>query len=161
MHEGAPISLEHIMAVILYTDFTQLSSDFTATFRRKNPFEHEEQVEKRNNKYWWWSRHLAEVLKNYGENYIDDELIGPLFTGTSWVMTLPSFNIHLHSPTSTSVQISVALKFGGASGMILEFDNNTASAVYTQGFDCPGSHALEKKMKGVLRLIYLLAMLIS
>ena len=49
--QGAPITKEHLIAVILYTDFTQLSSDFTKTFRRKHPFEQKFQFHKRNEKF--------------------------------------------------------------------------------------------------------------
>ena len=54
----------------------------------------------------------------------------------SWVMTLPQFNIYLYSPTSTSVQISVAMTFSGKAGMLMEFDNTTGDAINTMGFDC-------------------------
>ena len=94
----------------------------------------------RNQKYWWWSRRLKEVLRAYGaDNYVSKgphSLKGPFYTGMSRVMILPEFNIFLYSPTSTSVQFSVALNFCGDSGMILEFDNSKGAARYTPGFDC-------------------------
>ena len=139
--EGTPITTDHLMAIILYTDFTQLSSDFSATFRQKNPFETEEQVKKRNNKYWFWSKKLKEVLRAYGQSYYNygswDGETGPFFTGVSWIMTLPEFIILLFSPTSTSMQLEVAMKFSGDGfGMILEFNNTDGSAIYTPCFDC-------------------------
>ena len=123
----------HLMAVVLYTDFTELSSHFTATFRKNNPFETVEQVKKRNNKYWWWSKYLQETTEEYGVMYTDRS---PFFTGMSWVMTVPEFNIILHSPTSTSIYLSVATKFCGEDGMILEFDNTKGEAIRVPWFDC-------------------------
>ena len=131
---NAPITIDHLIAITLYTDYTELSSDFSASFRRKNPFESEESVKQRNHsKYWWWSTTLKQVLDGYGQSkYLE----GPFYCGMSWVMTLPQFQIHLYSPTSTSVQIAVALKFCGDSGIVMEFTNTEGKATGTKGFDC-------------------------
>ena len=51
-------------------------------------------------------------------------------------MTLPQFNIFLYSPTSTSAQIAVAVKFCGSAGIVMEFDNSSGKALTTAGFDC-------------------------
>ena len=128
-----PISKDHLIAVTLYTDYTKLSSEFTACFRRKNPFENQEQVKKRNRKYWWWGRKLKEIMDVYAGYR---SLRGPFYTGMSSVMTLTQFNIFLCSPTSTSVQISVAVNFSGDHGMIMEFSNDTEAAKGAMGFDC-------------------------
>ena len=124
------IKKEHLMGIVLYTDFTELSSQFTKSFRRKNPFETKEQVKKRNDKYWWWSKVLKDTLWYYGKSSE-----GPFYTGMSWVMTLPQFNIYLYSPTSTSVKIAVAMTFCGDAGMIMEFDQ-PADLQGSKGFDC-------------------------
>ena len=130
-----PISSEHLISIILYTDFTELSSIFSASFRQKNPFEHKQQVNKRNNKYWFWSKKLKEVLYKYGQRK-SEGLFGPFYTGMSWVMTVPQFNIYLYSPTSTSIHIEIAMRFCGQSGMILQFDNSEGAAQDTYGYDC-------------------------
>ena len=49
---------------------------------------------------------------------------------------MPQFNIHLYSPTSTSVRIEVALRFFGESGMILEMNNCKGAGRILQGMDC-------------------------
>ena len=138
--ENKPITKEHLMAVILYTDFTELSSAFTASFRRKNPFETEEQVKKRNHRnYWFWSKYLYQVLNYYGANNYDDAdeaMKGPFYCRMSSIMTLPQFNIYLYAPTSTSVHIEVSMVFSGDHGMILEFANSVGFAQGTKGFDC-------------------------
>lgn len=132
---GTPITTEHLMSVILYTDFTQLSSQFTSTFRRKNPFESPKQVKQRNYKYWWWSKRLKQIINAYGQNRRDGGLEGPFYAGMSVVMTLPRFSIPLFSPTSTSVQLPVAMNFCGDSGMMLEFNNLEGIATRIPGFD--------------------------
>ena len=135
--KATPMSAEHLIAVILYTDYTKLSSEFTASFRKKNPFENEEQVKKRNIKYWCWGRKLKEVMVCYGDQRAYYGLLkGPFYTGMSRVMTLSQFNIFLYSPTSTSVQLAVSLNFSGDYGMILSFNNDEGAARDTKGFDC-------------------------
>ena len=60
-------------------------------------------------------------------------LKGPFFTGLSFVMNIPQFGINLNSPTSTSVHIEVATKFGGDDGMIIQLD---IGDMWLRGFDC-------------------------
>ena len=82
---------------------------------------------------------MYQAVQHYGQCYGlfgEGDLSGPFFCGMSWVMTLPQFSIVLHSPTSTSVHIEVAMKFSGQSGMILEFDNAQGLARNVTGFDC-------------------------
>ena len=111
------------MCLVLYTDYTKLSSDFSATFRKNGPFEPLQQTQNRNRKYWHWSKILQETIHFFGDNNIADALKGPFFCGMSIVMNMPQLNICLLSPTSTSVQIQVAMKFSGQQGMIIEFSN--------------------------------------
>ena len=44
---------------------------------------------------------------------------GPFYCGMSRVMPLPSFNINLYSPTSTSIHQEVAIKFADEAGIII------------------------------------------
>ena len=108
------ISVERIMCIILYTDYTQHSSQFTSTFRKNNKFEPLQAIKKRHTKFYWMGRLLQETIKVYGERYnVEDQdkgLCGPFFTGMSMVMNMPEFNMQLLSPTSTSCQIAVSIK---------------------------------------------------
>merc|ERR1712228_217179 len=40
-------------------------------------------------------------------------------------MIIPSFNIRLNAPTSTTMQIEVALKFAGRNGTIIQLNNDS------------------------------------
>ena len=127
--------VEHLIAIICYTDFTALSSDFTRTFRKISPYESREQVQKRNGKYWYWSKYLRDAVWKYGLWY-ERGLRGPFYTGMSWKMNMPQFTIYLVSPTSTSVHIEVALKFASRSGIIIEFDNPENTSSGAKCIDC-------------------------
>eukprot|EP01084_Bolivina_argentea_P307721 531916_1 len=52
-------------------------------------------------------------------------------------MNISQFNIRLCSPTSTSMQIEVAIKFSGKNGIILQFNNpqTQAQCQYLRGFN--------------------------
>ena len=79
-------------------------------------------------------------MNGYGQthrNWIDHQggkLTGPFYCGMSMVMKMTQFAIDLLSPTSTSCQICVALKFSGHEGIVIEL-NNTTFAKQTRGLD--------------------------
>ena len=67
--EGSPISPHHLISIILYTDYTHLSSNFSSTFRKHGVFDSVFMAKTRNKKYWWWSKYLAETVSVYGDAY--------------------------------------------------------------------------------------------
>ena len=137
--EDPGLTMDHLISVILYTDSTGLSSDFSSTFRKKHPYETLSQIKKRNSKYWWWSKTLRETVEFYGYTGTGMKHIkGPFYTGMSFVMNVPSFAIRLCSPTSTSVQLAVAVKFSGEQGLILELHTRTMAPAFANvsAFDC-------------------------
>ena len=139
--------------MILYCDYTDLSSHFTATFRKTGSFETIKSIKKRNSEYYWLSRILRETVELFGQcsfgewdGVSDDKydvdkrvnkLLGPYYTGMSFVMNIPEFSIFLCSPTSTSMQIEVAIKFSGDQGTVIQLDNPCRSQYeFLRGFNC-------------------------
>ena len=62
---------------------------------------------------------------------------GPYFTGVNCVMAISSFSLRLYSPTSTSKNIEVALRFATNKGMIVQFDRTGHYAAFAlANFDC-------------------------
>ena len=122
--------------IILYTDYTALSSQFTSTFRKSNPFEPIQAMKRRHSHYYWMSKLLRETIAVYGQYYGDDaSLSGPFYCGMSRLMLMPQFAMKLFSPTSTSCQIAVAVKFSGEGGILIQFRNGTGRAAYLKGLD--------------------------
>ena len=112
--------------------------------RKRGFFQHRKglsNTKRRNRKYRWWSYLLLQTVQVYGINnyqYVEAKenlLKGPFFTGMSFIMKVPEFNIRLLSPTSTSVHIEVAIKFSGQQGIILEFHNNNGMSKRVKAFD--------------------------
>ncbi len=139
--ENTVLGYNNLVCLILYTDWSKLSTDFSSSFRQKSVFEPISDTKRRNSEYWWWSKILRETVEVFGQcRYEKDSnpgLYGPFYTGMSVVMALPEFNLFLCSPTSTSIQIEVALKFGGADGMTLQFNNTSeGNNDLVRGFDC-------------------------
>ena len=141
VQDEAPLRKDNLISVILYTDFTELSSDFTSTFRKKSPFETLGSIKTRNSRYWWMSKTLRETVELYGiwrekemGNRIES-LIGPFYTGMSFIMNIPQFSMRLCSPTSTSMQIQVAMKFSGNNGIIFQLNTNNIYGDGLAAFD--------------------------
>ena len=128
----ASLTIDHLLSIILYTDTNELSSDFSASFRKRNPCETLSQIKGRNSQYWWWSRRLREAVELYGEISGNSQYYNTLptyetvhfYTGTSKTMQIPSFCVRLCAPTSTSIHLEVAASFAGRDGMILQFGTN-------------------------------------
>ena len=118
---------QNLISLILYTDYSELSAMFTATFRKNWTFEPLSMTKRRNSKFWWWSNILIRTVQffgiEYGENG-DGDLHGPFYTGMSVLLNMPSFNISLYSPTSTTIHQEVAIKFATEEGIIIEFQND-------------------------------------
>ena len=124
-----PITCDALICIIMHCDYTELSRDFTLSFRKRSEFELMAQIKKRNSKYYHWSKILQHTIKHFGQSELSDNgllsfLRGPLFCGMSIILAIPQFNMYFYSPTLTSIHLEVALKFSGEEGMILEMDNS-------------------------------------
>ena len=144
---GNVVSFWHLLALALYTDHDKLCTKFSESFRALNAFEPLDSVKKRNSAFFWMSKHLRELVECFGQcsqiikkkkrGYVD-QMRGPFHCGLTVVLNLPSLSMRLNSPTSTSKQIEVAMKFSGPMGMVITFDNPRRDEEYSfvRGFDC-------------------------
>ena len=124
MTKDTTILKDQLISIILYTDYTKLSRNFSSTFRKQHPFDSLATAKRRNQKYWWWSKNLIETVQVFGGYYANETLIGPFYTGMGTVLKIPEFQIRLFSPTSTTTHIEVAMKFSGQQGIIIEMNND-------------------------------------
>ena len=149
VRDGVSLCFQNLVSLILYCDYTDLCSHFSSTFRKKAPFEPINSIKKRNSEYFWLSKILRETVELFGkcsEGELDrddddnrvNQLLGSYFCGMSVLMNIPEFSIFLCSPTSTSMQIEVAIKFSGDDGIIIQLDNpqDTSQYSFLRGFDC-------------------------
>ena len=129
---GGLLELGHLLSIILYCDTTSLSTAFSSTFRARVPFEPLTKIKKRNQNYWHWTKYIRETVEIFG--YYARKGGVSYYTGLSCILKVPSFSIRLCSPTSTSVHLSVALKFSGEQGCIMEMKPRKYGFIRT--FDC-------------------------
>lgn len=61
------MSVDNLISLILYCDYSELSSDFTRSFRRLQEFELFKRIKKRNAKYWYFSKILHETVTYFGQ----------------------------------------------------------------------------------------------
>eukprot|EP01084_Bolivina_argentea_P085065 153774_1 len=149
-YDPAPFGLSHLCAIILYCDFSDLSTNFSSTFRKMEPFETLVSIKARNSRYYWLSKILRETVEIYGQcrfgkrihqkkgrKKYANQLCGPYYCGMSSLIIMPGFNIRLCSPTSTSMHIEVAIKFSGREGIIIQLDNPFEPQYRSlRGFNC-------------------------
>eukprot|EP01084_Bolivina_argentea_P270582 460139_1 len=136
---GTKLLKANVLSVKLYTDYTDLCTHFSSSFRQVHRSESLLSIKKRNQIYWWLSKILRETAQYYGDNKVSRrKTYGPFFCGMSLVMVLSEFNIRLCSPVSTSKQKEVALRFAGESGILMTLNNNGDyySALYLRSFNC-------------------------
>ena len=147
---GTVLGFDNLVSLIMYTDYTALSSAFSSSFRKKSAFETLKSIKKRNAEYYWFSKTLRETVEIFGQCSLGEQvyvgrgkyepknqLLGSFYCGMSFVMNIPEFNIFLCSSTSTSKQIEVAIKFSGDQGIVIQLDNPQTQQYWNlHGCDC-------------------------
>ena len=100
--QGAPIKVEHIVALLMYTDFTEHSRLFSASFRKSSPYESVSDLVARHRQYHHWGKLLRELVEGYGERMDEREDIKIFYHGVSASMIFDSTRISLCGPVSTT-----------------------------------------------------------
>ena len=116
--KDTPITIDHIISLILYCDFTTYCTNFSSTFRIIG-HENMQHAKKRNSNFWFQSKLFREAIECFGHNGFKEK--GPFYSGLDCVLTIPMFNIRLNSPTSCSKNIEVSIRFAKNSGMIITY----------------------------------------
>ena len=140
------LSAENLISIILYCDYSDLCSNFSCSFRKVLAFESLDRIKKRNMNYWWMAKILRQTVECYGQCSMGDtdkdynlinKMSGPYYCGVSVVIDMPSFNIRLSSPTSTTKQEEIAHNFCGEDGMLIQMDNpDTPQYQMLRAFNC-------------------------
>ena len=117
------ISMEHILSIILYCDYSAYCTKFSASFRPLTRTESMKDVKDRNSAFFYQSKLFRETVEGFGHYGYSES--GPFYTGLDHVMVIPQFCLHLAAPTSTSKHIEVSLTFSTKAGMIIELNNSS------------------------------------
>ncbi len=132
---GILLKMENIMAIIFYTDYDQLSYQFSKTFRKLTSSDTINTMKLRNREFYHWSKILRETVECYGtEIWKSNTKI--FYHGVSMVY-FNSFVANFNCPTSTTSQIEVAAIFADENGVILELEQYAGFGGYNlKYFDC-------------------------
>eukprot|EP01084_Bolivina_argentea_P292986 503847_1 len=118
MKEYQPPTMEHILGVILYTDYDSLSFRFSQTFRKISENESDKLTKKRGNEFWNWRKTLIETVNAFGTQLKDSNI--PVFYHGVSMVYFNSFHTTFNSPISTTTQLQIAYQFATQQGIILE-----------------------------------------
>ena len=107
--KDSPIALNHVLALLLYNNNTELCSEFSATFRRTVSSESDGEMKARHSNYHFFGKYLREFVEVFGEEYCDLNH-ATLYHGISIEMFFQDCNPKICGPMSTTTCKSVALK---------------------------------------------------
>eukprot|EP01084_Bolivina_argentea_P053396 98008_1 len=119
IQDGQYLLISNILSILFYTDTSDLSYDFSLTFRKKSINETNNSMKNRNSCFYYWSKILNETVNLFG-NALYRHKIPVLYHGVSKLMYFDSFVTQFCSPTSMTRQLTVAVSFCGTNGVILE-----------------------------------------
>eukprot|EP01084_Bolivina_argentea_P149206 260686_1 len=134
---GSPITLQHILAIMFYTNFSELSAAFSQSFRKLTDDEDDNILLQRHSQYAHWAKYLREALDLWGTNFFESKACKPVFYhGLSSKMLFGGYNQHFCSPTSTTLQYSTAVMFanqGQGDGIVITLRNDGSATMF---FNC-------------------------
>ena len=104
------ISVEHLMAIIFYCNYSVHCTSFSSTYRRNNKYESDESLKLRHSEHHFWGKLLVECITCFGIQMVYSSI--PLFYhGVSKSMLFNSTTIRLNGPLSTTRGVFICLLF--------------------------------------------------
>eukprot|EP01083_Nonionella_stella_P162842 534984_1 len=142
VNDGTPLQLHHLIAVILHTDYRELSYYFVNTFRKWNGMENVSRTDKalkaRKREYHFWSKYLRETVELYGTP-VTESKIDIFYVTLSNPVMFDSFQTRFCLPTSTTSQLQI-VTMSTQNGLILELKSPADSVQFYHGllkyFNC-------------------------
>ena len=101
--DATPISVAHIVALLLYTNYTEMSFEFSKTFRRSGPFESDRLLKERHSEVAVWGRLLREIVECFGVQMSRRRDLKVFYHGINREMIFPGTYINICGPMSTTL----------------------------------------------------------
>ena len=115
--KNALLSIENIISLILYTDFTKLSYKFSQTYIAQNEIETLNDIKKRHRNYHWFAKSLNIVIQLFGKSINKNVYYYHCINiPVSFNSTICRFN-HVYSMTNS---IEVGTNFSVNNGILLK-----------------------------------------
>ena len=116
---GAKLSTNNVLSVILYCDYDELSFKFSQTFRPLNSTETYGAIQKRNLEFGNLTKYLQQTVNAFGTRVFSSK-VQIYYHGISFLY-VNKFIARFNGPTSTTTKLAVAYNFAAAQqGIILE-----------------------------------------
>eukprot|EP01084_Bolivina_argentea_P180214 311337_1 len=117
------LRFDHILSVMFYSNYDQLQSELTKTFRYLHENETRKELEKRHCNFYFWAKNLKDVVTNSGTQFKQND---QFYRGVAEELILlldfeDIYNYSLNGPVSTSLSFEVAVNFTNNKGIIIEF----------------------------------------
>eukprot|EP01084_Bolivina_argentea_P264956 448999_1 len=135
---GDTISIEHVIAIMIYCNYDALQAKFSSTFRRIPYDESDKHLKSRHANFVNLARLLRE-LECFGcHDAKNIQSLGTLYHGVSVDVSFQTVRAHINGPFSTTSDYYVALNFSQKQGVILELtvEGGWKSRVLAPGFEC-------------------------
>eukprot|EP01084_Bolivina_argentea_P112047 199855_1 len=110
------IGIRHILAIIIYTDFSHFCTAFRATYRRVHGETLDDDVAERHGEYIRYARCLFESIEFFGKEMKRSLTV---YHGLSKVMKFSKFTTYFNQPISTTTKLEAAQLFSQGVGIIL------------------------------------------
>ena len=101
--DGTPISLAHVIAILMYCNYTEASYEFSRTFRKISAIESDRVLKQRHSEVSIWGKLLREAIECFGEKVQERQDIKAFYHGVSREMVFPGTSIKLNGPVSTTL----------------------------------------------------------
>eukprot|EP01083_Nonionella_stella_P172259 590586_1 len=123
---GTPITVNHLIAIKVYTDYTATQHLFKAHCRRYNDCESMQQFIRRNSEIAHWCRYLRENTTFFGTKM----RFRYVYTGLKDKLIFASLTQNFYCPLSTTICPSIAEKYCAEHGVILKLKASHGKSRY-------------------------------
>eukprot|EP01084_Bolivina_argentea_P054362 99718_1 len=128
---GSLLTINHILSIILYTDYDTLSYKFSSIFRTPQTTVSDEYLKQKGREYYNWIKSLTETVDCFGTS-LQESNVNTLYHGVSFLY-FDKFIAQFDAPTSTTTKLQVATIFAKNDGLILELSQYSQ---YLRYFNC-------------------------
>eukprot|EP01084_Bolivina_argentea_P196604 337025_1 len=123
------IALNHLIAIMIYCNYSLVSFKFSETFRPIYDEETQKQIVSRHSCYYYFSRYLHESVGAFC-NFTTCRNVFEFYHGINKQMIFDSMSCIMYQPFSTTSSYHVAISFSNPGGMILEVRPSGATCYF-------------------------------
>eukprot|EP01084_Bolivina_argentea_P000687 1269_1 len=128
--DGSPISLSHIISLMIYCNFDSFQYYFSKTCRRIDD-ETDLELKHRHSYYFYVAKLIREAVELFGTK-VNDGTIRSFYHGIDDIMYFSQVSAFIYGVLSTSSSIEIAIQFSRNTGMVVELYPHSV----VKYFDC-------------------------